>query len=98
MTTNNGCKVLLSLADLESSAEDPTEIDYFVPGQNNKPEPCTISIVIGGGIEVPEGSIHVGGEKYQISGMQNFCRDPKKDDQPSGCDPYNCHQRIPSME
>lgn len=34
---NNGCKVLLSLADLDSSANDPKEIDYFVPNKNNNP-------------------------------------------------------------
>lgn len=98
VTKNNSCKILLSLADLESSAKDPTEIDYFVPNKNNNPEPCTIYIEVSAGAEIPEGAIHVGGHRYKINGMQNFCKDVKEGKIPTGCDPYNCHQRVPSIQ
>lgn len=80
---NNGCKVLLSLADLDSSANDPKEIDYFVPNKNNNPEPCTIYIELDAGVAVPEGAIHIGGKKYEIRGMENFCEKPEKGEDPT---------------
>ena len=49
---------------------------------------------ISGGVGAPEGAIHVGGNKYKIEGIKNFCADPPKGEKPYGCDPYNCHQRV----
>lgn len=70
------------------------EYNYYVPQKNNNPDGCTIYLEISGGVGAPEGAIHVGGNKYKIEGIKNFCADPPKGEKPYGCDPYNCHQRV----
>ena len=87
-------KVLLSLSDLEQEAFADPEIDYKVPGKNNNPKSCSIYIEVAAGGTVAEGAVHVGGNKYRIDGMENFCEYPPKGEKATGCDPYNCHRRV----
>lgn len=60
-------------------------IDYSVPDMSNDPKQCTIEIWIGAGVEGNTGSGYYKKEK----GIVNTCRTGD-----SGCDPYNCHQRV----
>lgn len=91
-------KVMLTLCDLEKEAKaDDGEVDYEVPDQNNKPAKCTLLVIINGDASATEGAIHIGGNKYQVPGIENFCRDAAKGTKPTGCSPYNCHQRIPTI-
>lgn len=78
----------MSLTDIEKEAK-AEDINYYVPQKNNNPDGCTIYLEISGGVGAPEGAIHVGGNKYKIEGIKNFCADPPKGEKPYGCDPYN---------
>lgn len=92
MSRNEQQAILLSLSDLEKEVQ-AEGIDYSVPQKNNNPEPCTLYVNAEGDISTEEG-IHIGGGWKKVGGMQNFCEDPKETE-PTGCDPYNCHQRVP---
>lgn len=92
LSSEENHRIFLSLTDIEKEAK-AEDINYYVP-QNNNPDGCTIYLEISGGVGAPEGAIHVGGNKYKIEGIKNFCADPPKGEKPYGCDPYNCHQRV----
>ena len=93
LSSEENHRIFLSLTDIEKEAK-AEDINYYVPQKNNNPDGCTIYLEISGGVGAPEGAIHVGGNKYKIEGIKNFCADPPKGEKPYGCDPYNCHQRV----
>lgn len=77
LSSEENHRIFLSLTDIEKEAK-AEDINYYVPQKNNNPDGCTIYLEISGGVGAPEGAIHVGGNKYKIEGIKNFCADPPK--------------------
>lgn len=79
---------ILTLLDIEKLGwAENVPIDYYVPDQSNNPKECTMEIWVDGSVSGSEGS--VSGHYKKVAGMKNFCKQGK-----SGCNPYNCHQRV----
>lgn len=81
----------IALANVEALAND---IDYFVPQKNNNPQQCELYLDANGVIHYDKNTIGAGITYCQVPGIENFCESPKKYETVTGCDPYNCHQRV----
>lgn len=92
MSRNEQQAILLSLSDLEKEVQ-AEGIDYSVPQMNNNPQECKLYINAEGDVSTDEG-LHLEFGWRKVDGMKNFCKEPDEGKEPTGCDPYNCHQRL----
>lgn len=81
----------VALANVEALAN---YIDYFVPQKNNNPQQCKLYLDANGVIHSDKNMIEAGISYWQVPGIENFCESPQKGETATGCDPYNCHQRV----
>lgn len=82
----------VALANVEALATP--DINYNVPQKNNNPEECTLYVAVDGKVYTDEKSIGAGISYSQVPGIVNVCEFPPKNQTATGCDPYNCHQRV----
>lgn len=81
-------KQMLTLLDIEKLAyAEDNPINYHVPDKSNNPKGCTLEVWVSGSVNTSEGSAD--GHFKKVQGMKNFCKGSG-----TGCDPYNCHQRV----